>query len=233
MDELASLEEGLGVKFRNPDLLRIALVHSSYLNENPETSPESNERMEFLGDALIGLVIADRLYQMFPESAEGELTTLRSQLVRGETLARTGNSLGLGQYLLMGVGEESGGGRHRPSNLAGAFEAVAGALLLDEGYEAAGAFVLRALSQELAAAGRARPQQNPKSLLQELVQGTGADPPYYRIVELAGADHTRRFTAEVVVSGEVMGRGAGPRKSLAEQEAAKEALKAVGREAGR
>ena len=226
---MASLEEALGSTFRDRDLLGLALVHSSYLNENPEEFSESNERLEFLGDALIGLVIAHRLYQSFPDHTEGELTALRSALVRGETLARTAESLNLGQYLLMGRGEEVSGGRDRPSNLAAAFEAVVGALLLDQDYEAASALVLRALSQELSAIGRQLPN-NPKSLLQELVQSRGSGPPSYRIVEVTGEHHARLFTAEVVVSGGVLGRGTGQRKSQAEQEAARQALKELGQD---
>ena len=188
----------------------------------------SNERLEFLGDALIGLVIADHLYRRFPDQAEGELTMMRSLLVRGETLARIANSLDLGQYLLMGRGEEAGGGRDRASNQAAAFEALVGALLLDQGYDLAQTFVLRVMSEELAAVAKGRLAGNAKSLLQELVQIEGAPAPSYRVVEVAGEDHEREFTAEVVVSGTVMGRGTGRRKSLAEQQAARKALEALG-----
>ena len=227
-DDLTSLEQGLGVSFRDRDLLRLALVHSSYLNENLGAFAESNERLEFLGDALIGLVMAHQVYGAYTDMPEGELTALRSALVRGDTLARVADSLHLGRYLVLGVGEEASGGRERPSNLAAAFEAVAGALLLDQGYDVAAAFVRRALSEELSAIESQKAPSNAKSVLQELVQGRGEASPTYRIVEVTGEDHARRFTAEVVVSDKVIGRGTGRRKSSAEQEAAKEALKALG-----
>ena len=230
MHQLASLEESLGVSFQDLDLLRLALVHSSYLNENPDEFSDSNERLEFLGDALIGLVIAHQLYQSFPDYAEGELTALRSALVRGETLAGTANSLDLGRYLLMGRGEEANGGRDRPSNLASSFEALVGALYLDQGYEPVQTFVLRVMSQELSDIGRQKLPKSSKSLLQEIVQGRGAASPAYRIVEVVGKRQAPRFTVEVTVSGRVMGRGTGQRKSQAEEKAAQEALKALGQE---
>ena len=226
-DPLTSVQEELEVVFRDPELLRLALVHSSYLNENPGVFPESNDRLEFLGDALTGLVTAHRLYQMFPSRTEGELTTLRSALVRSEALAGAASRLKLGQFLLLGRGEEAGGGRERPSNLAGAFEALVGALFLDQGYDAARDFVLRALSPELSALDRCRLPENPKSLLQELVQVDGAPAPSYRVVKVSGEPHARQFMVEVEVAGRVLGRGDGPRKSNAEQEAAGEALRAL------
>jgi ribonuclease-3 len=231
MRPLDSLEEALGVSFQRRELLRLAIVHSSYANENPAENPESNERLEFLGDALLGLVVASDLYQRNPGWPEGELTSRRSSVVRGETLAEIAESLGLGRYLLMGRGEEASGGRERPSNLAAAFEAVVGALLLDQGYEAAREFVLRALAEKLAAASRHGVPTNPKSMLQELVQSKGKPSPVYRIVEMAGEDQAHLFTAEAVVADVVVGRGTGRRKSAAEQEAALDALKALGDQA--
>ncbi len=225
-----TLEKIMGVQFADKNLLRLALVHGSYLNENPDDFPESNDRLEFLGDALIDLVVADRLYRDYPDAPEGGLTAMRSSLVRGDTLADVARSLHLGSYLLMGAGEDAGGGRERPSNLAAAFEAVVGALLLDRGYGAARAFVLRALSERLEALKRDTVVSNPKSVLQELVQGRHLDAPTYRIVDETGQDHARGFTAEVVVDGRVMGRGAGHRKAAAEQEAAREALRTLDRE---
>ena len=156
------------------------------------------------------------------------MTTQRSALVQRETLARVAKSLDLGNQLLMGLGEEASGGRERPSNLEATFEALVGALFLDQGYQAARTFVLETLADELLEADQRDPPKNPKSLLQELVQGNGGDAPSYRIVEVTGEDHARQFTAEAVVSGNVVGRGTGPRKSNAEQEAARNALKALG-----
>jgi ribonuclease-3 len=222
-----ALEQTLGVRFADRDLLTLALVHSSYLNENPEDFPESNERLEFLGDALIGLVVAHRLYGDYPSVPEGGLTAMRSSLVRGDTLADVARSLNLGSYLLLGTGEDAGGGREKSSNLAAAFEAVVGALLLDRGYRTARTFVLRALSDQLEALARDAVVTNPKSMLQELVQGRHLDAPTYRIVDETGREHARRFTAEVIVGGRVLGRGTGGRKASAEQEAAREALEAL------
>ena len=231
MMELAPIERRLGVRFRSGELLRLALVHRSYLNENPGAAPESNERLEFLGDALIGLAVAGEIYRLFPSQAEGDLTALRSALVRGETLARTGESLGLGEHLMMGRGEEASGGRARQSNLAAAVEAFVGALFLDQGYEPARDFVLRILSTEISAVGRGGLPKSPKAVLQELVQSRGLAAPIYHIVDETGKENDRQFTAEVLVSGEVVGRGAGRRKSLAESDAAKSALDALGGDA--
>ena len=218
------LERDLGVSFRDRSLLELAFVHSSYLNENPEALPESNERLEFLGDALLGLAVAQDVYQRVPGGSEGDLTSLRSALVRGETLARVADSLQLGEYLIMGKGEEASGGRDRESNLAATFEALVGALFLDQGYGPARDFASRILSAEITTVASSGVSKNAKSLLQELVQERGEGPPSYRIVDVTGEDHDREFTAEVLVSGTVMGRGVGRRKALAEQEAAKSAL---------
>ena len=224
------LEAALGVSFRDRDLLRLALAHSSYLNEHPGAVPESNERLEFLGDALIGAVVADELYRRYPLWPEGGLTQARSALVRGDALALVAEGLDLGRRLYMGKGEDAAGGRERPSNLAAALESVVGALFLDQGYDATRDLVLRLFSRELSALGEQTVPQNPKSTLQETVQARGMAPPSYRIVEAEGSDHSPRFTAEVSVDGKVVGRGTGARKSQAEQAAAAEALEAMGDE---
>ena len=226
--EMESLASKLGLSFEDIDLLRLAFVHGSYANENADSVPESNERLEFLGDALIGLVVAEEMYRLNPTHTEGDLTGLRAALVQGETLARVARSLELGRLLLMGKGEEASGGRERPSNLAAAFEALVGAVFLDQGYRAAREFTLRSLSDELPAAGGRASLKNPKSLVQELVQARGMDVPTYRVVEVTGQDHARVFTVDVVVQGETMGRGKGRRKSIAEREAAQQALSALG-----
>ena len=131
------LENALGISFNDGSLIEEALMHSSFLNENPVPAKHSNERMEFLGDAVLGLIIAEELYRREPESSEGELTRLRGSIVRGTTLARVAESIGLGEYLYMGKGEEANGGRSRPANLAGAMESVIGAIFIDQGYRAA------------------------------------------------------------------------------------------------
>ena len=227
MDRLESAEQSLGLSFNRRELLELALVHSSYLNENPGAFDDSNERLEFLGDAAIGLAVARDVYDRFPGRQEGELTVLRSALVRGDTLARTAASLRLGQFILMGKGEEAAGGRDRKSTLAAVFEAVVGAVLLDQGFEGARSFILRALAAEFEVVSGPLAPVNPKSTLQELVQTEGNPPPSYRIAESKGADHARQFTAEVLISGEVAGTGIGSRKAEAEQEAARAALEAL------
>lgn len=228
MSRLNSLENDLGISFKSKALLRLALVHRSFMNEKPAAAPESNERLEFLGDALVGLVVAHDLYERYPERTEGELTAVRSALVQGETLARIAESLRLGQYLSMGKGEQASGGRERPSNLATVFEALVGAIFLDQGYEAARAFVLAALTAEQSVVGLGKVPKSPKSLLQEVVQRDGAATPSYRVVEATGEDHAPCFTAEVAVAGEVLGKGKGRRKSHAETAAAREALRVLG-----
>ena len=222
------LEEALGVRFRDAELRRLALVHSSYLNENPGEYPESNERLEFLGDAVLGMVVAEELYGVNPGWPEGRLTQARAALVQEATLAEAAEEIGLGEMLRMGRGEEAGGGRERASNLSAGLEAVIGAVFLDQGYEVAREVVLRVLGERLSSLGEPEMSANPKSALQEAVQAEGLPSPTYRIVHEEGADHDRLFVAEVTVGGEVAGRGEGKRKSLAEQSAAVEALRGMG-----
>ena len=227
MTELKSLEKELGLSFSDKDLLKLAFVHSSYINENPGVLPESNERLEYLGDAILGLAVAHELYRRYPEKQEGDLTNLRSALVRGDTLAEVANTLRLGEFLLMGVGEDAGGGRERRSNLAAVFEALLGAILEDRGYEAAEAYVLKVLAIELDAVEDLGGVKNAKSALQELLQGRGMPPPTYQVVATTGREHTRTFTSEVLINGKVRGKGIGRRKALSEQEAAADALQAL------
>ena len=169
MTDVDKLEKALGVKFKDKNLLKLAFVHSSYLNENPDSVPESNERLEFLGDALIGLVVADELYRRYPLRPEGDLTPLRVAIVRGDTLAKVARVQGLGDLLLMGKGEVASGGRNRTSNLADTYEALVGALFLDKGYKQASEFVLKTLSDEINNLKDHTVPQNAKSALQEFV----------------------------------------------------------------
>ena len=221
------LEGELGVSFNDKRLLTQALVHSSFLNENPGVFGESNERLEFLGDAVIGSAVAAELYSTYDSWPEGMLTAGRSSLVQGDTLARVAGRLGLGEHLQMGRGEEAAGGRNRPNNLAATLEAVVGAYFLDRGYDAAADLVLRLLEPELSELTEPGASPNPKSSLQEAVQARGQTAPSYRIVKVEGQDHARRFTAEAVVDGVPIGTGTGSRKALAERAAADDALKAV------
>lgn len=221
---VSELEEALGLPFRDSGLLRLALVHSSYANEHPEVAPESNERLEFLGDALLDLVMAAELYRRYPQMAEGALTMARSALVRGETLAEMAAGLRLGELLLLGQGEENSGGRERMSNLAAAFESVVGAVFLDRGYPAARDLMLRLFEPRLEGLASGGLPRDPKSLLQEVVQRQGKPAPVYRIVEETGPDHARHFVSEVLVEDQVLGRGSGRRKGEAETDAARSAL---------
>lgn len=218
------LEISLGVSFHNKELLYCALTHSSYLNENPNTSHESNERMEFLGDAVIGLAVADELYINHPEWPEGKLTEARASIVRGETLGIIANDINLGDYLYMGKGEALFGGRNRPTNLAAALEAIVGALYLDQGYNEAKKLTVHLLSQEISSIGHIKPLKDHKSFLQEVAQSRGLPSPLYKTVDVSGQKHEPLFTVEVNVNGNIVGRGTGKRKSLAEQEAASNAL---------
>jgi ribonuclease-3 len=214
----------LGVKFKNRALLQQALIHSSYVNENPHLAPESNERLEFLGDAVLGLVVADDLFEAYPGQDEGHLTELRTHLVRRDTLAKAARRMELGGDLLLGRGEEAGGGRSRSTNLAHVYESVTGAVFLDGGLSAARKFVRKSLQPELEAMTERAFPIDPKSRLQELSQSRFQSPPHYHLIQQDGPDHARSFTMEVRVNGKVYGVGSGRSKQDAEKEAAHEAL---------
>lgn len=228
MPDIADLQKKLGIVFIEPGLLRQALVHSSYINENPAAVPGHNERLEFLGDAVLGLVAAGELYRSFPDLSEGELTRLRAALVRRDTLARVARSVDLGSFLLMGKGEESGGGRGKSTNLAGALEAVVAAVYLDAGLDAAGEMVARLFASEWPKLSGPEAVIDFKSRLQEIVQSRFQRTPLYRLVSETGPHHDMIFTVEVSVNSEVLGQGSGRSKKLAETEAARAALARLG-----
>ncbi len=225
MTQLHSLQNILGVTFADITYLHQSLVHRSCLNEANDHHLASNERMEFLGDALLGHVVAERLYHEFPNFSEGDLTKLRSSLVRTETLARIARSLNLGEYLFLGKGEDESGGRERRRNLACALEAVIGAVLVDQGFNAAQEFVLRILGEELERATEEKLEKDPKSTLQEMVQAEQRLTPVYRTEDATGPDHDRVFLVDVYVGETLLGRGSGKSKRAAEQQAAQVALK--------
>ncbi len=222
--DFTALQNALGITFKDTALLQQALVHRSYLNETPGFSLPSNERLEFLGDALLGFVVAEELYQQFPDLAEGELTKLRANLVRKETLASLAQTLSLGDYLYLGQGEERSGGRRRGSNLSHVVEAVIGAVLIDQGFAVAKDFVLRLINKVPEKMVAEELIGDHKSRLQELVQAERRMLPAYRVVASEGPPHDKVFTVEVVVDNEVLGRGSGKGKRTAEQEAARSAL---------
>ena len=215
----------LGFHFRDPSLLAHALVHRSYCNENGLDASHSYERLEFLGDAVLELIISNSLYEQFPDRDEGQLTKARSSLVRGKVLAGVARRLGLGEMLQVGQGVEASGGRDQDSVLAATFEAVTAAVYLDQGIEAARKFVYRNMAQEMADISRlGAPPENPKSQLQELLQGQGLPTPAYRPAGREGPDHSPTFTVEAVVDERVIGRGKGGRKADAEVAAAENAV---------
>ncbi|MBI3913329.1 MAG: ribonuclease III [Chloroflexi bacterium] len=220
---LEDIESAIGVTFHDKSLLTRALTHRSYLNENSNLPYLDNERLEFLGDAVLDFVAAEHLYHHFPEMSEGELTALRAALVKGETLARFATELGLPAHLLLSRGEDAAGGRTRAPVLAGAFEAIIGALLLDQGLDAARQFIARFLIQaeQMHEQGLDR---DAKSMLQELAQGFLQVTPLYRLVDSRGPDHAKEFTIEVVLGERVYGTGVGRSKQIAEQEAARASL---------
>ncbi len=216
------LERGLGYTFQNQSLLENALTHSSYANERWRDSLASNERLEFLGDSILGMITAEHLYRTFPQRPEGELTKIRADLVCEGALARVANRLHLGDYLLLGHGEEQGGGRHRDSILADAVEAVLAAVYLDGGIGSARKIIQKyILCREIE--GITSPRDY-KTALQELVQRESGQVLKYRLVGSQGPDHAKRFFVDVDLNGEPVGSGEGHSKKEAEQMAAKAAM---------
>lgn len=230
---LETFESTLGITFRDKSLLTRALTHRSYLNENLDLPYLDNERLEFLGDAILNFVAAEFLYQRFPEMSEGDLTSLRAALVRGETLARFAGEIDLPPYLLISRGEQAAHGRERAPLLAGAFEALIGALYLDQGLAAARALILRVLPNEAERVHHQRLDRDAKSMLQELSQGKLQVTPQYRLVETRGPDHAKEFTIAVSIQDREYGIGTGRNKQTAEQEAARVALEALQAEISR
>ena len=222
-----SLLRSLDIEFRQHALVEQALVHRSYLNEAPELDLESNERMEFLGDAVLGIIISDRLYRDYPGLSEGHLSQVRALLVRWDTLAQAAERICLGEYLILGRGEEMSGGRTRPSNLAGALEALIGAAFLDGGMTKARKLVLQCLQPELDKIAAGAVAIDSKSQLQHVVQARWHEIPKYRLVSAVGPDHAKTFRVEVVAHSEVLGQGEGRNKKQAELAAASEALDAL------
>lgn len=211
-----------------PRLFLEALTHASYRAEHPECTTRDNERLEFLGDAVLNLCVTDYIFRAYPDRPEGELSKLRAATVRAETLAATAERLGLGQWLRLGRGEEATGGRHRPSVLADAFEALVAAIYLEAGLEGAKGFILQALGDEIRRLAESdRSCDDPKTVLQELSRRRGLGQPAYQVVDTAGPEHDPRFTVEVFLGGRSLGRATGRSKKAAEREAARIALEAL------
>jgi ribonuclease III len=211
--------------FLDKRLLQRAFIHRSYVNENgAEGGLQDNERLEFLGDSLLSYVVSEELFRRYPEYQEGQLTSIRSALVRRETLARLATKLGLGNYLLLGHGEEESGGRQRTATLCAVFEALVGALYLDQGIEAVHRHILPHFVYELEQVKHVALEKDPKSRLQEYVQSNMNVTPRYRTMEAAGPDHAKIFVMKVMIADKMYGVGAGHSKQEATQQAAAMAL---------
>jgi ribonuclease-3 len=229
MADLRELQEQLQYTFRDEQLLRLALTHPSVAHEQKQAA-ENNQRLEFLGDAVLQLVLSRELYQRHPGVGEGDLTKARARLVNRRFLADQGRQMDLGRYLTLGRGEEMHGGRDRPSALADAFEALLGALFLDGGLGVAEDFVLRRLAASVEAMPGLAGDDNPKGELQEVLQGGADEPPQYRIEHTSGPDHNRVFECAVYHRGVELGRGAGKSKKEAQSQAARAALRLLSQE---
>ncbi len=216
--------ENLGFEFNDIQLLITALTHRSYVNEHKKSVREHNERLEFLGDAVLELVVTDHLYRNFPTDAEGTLTSWRAALVRTESIGAAGMSIGYEPLVRMSRGEKQGGDRARQQILANAFEAVTGAIYLERGYDDAAAFIHKHIISKLDGILQTGSWRDAKSHLQEVSQRTDGQTPQYRTIDEVGPDHDKIFTLGVYVGDKLMGTGSGPSKQVAQQQAAQAAL---------
>ena len=222
---LTKLEQGLGYTFRNKTLLENALTHSSYSNENRERHLPDNERLEFLGDSILGFVVAEYLYRNFPDKPEGELTRIRADLVCERNLAEAAATIELGSYLLLGHGEEQGGGRKRDSIVSDAMESVIAASFMDGGFAAAKEIIDRLILSNIP---KGRPRNfDYKTAFQELVQRKKDQQIHYELTGESGPDHDKHFEVEVLLNGKAVGHGVGSSKKRAEQAAAEAAIEAL------
>ena len=223
--DIPLLEQKLGVIFKNKNLLKEALTHRSYLNENPSWPLPHNERLEFLGDAVLELAVTEILFSRYPTSPEGELTSIRSALVNYQMLADIAKNMELGDYVFLSKGEAKDAGKAREVILANAFEAILGAVYLDAGYESAKNFIEKAVMGRLDEVIEKKLYQDPKSLLQEIVQEKLRATPTYSVLSEKGPDHAKIFKVGVFFNGDLIAEGEGASKQEAEVEAAKEALR--------
>ena len=221
-------EEKIGYRFQNPALLRAAVTHSSYSNENREKKIHNNERLEFLGDSVLGFLCAEYLFAQYRELPEGQLTKLRAAVVCEQSLFEVAKQFSLSEDMFLGRGEEACGGRERPSLLADAVEAVLAAVYLDGGMDAARAFAMRFIPERTAQAERGHAFRDYKTNLQEIVQKSHEEILSYRLSGESGPDHDKRFTVEVLLNSNVIGSGTGRSKKEAEQLAARAALELMG-----
>lgn len=227
MSDIRPLEKNLHISFSNRSLLERALTHSSYLNENPDSALEDNERLEFLGDAVLDFIVGAYLYNRFPEMKEGELTSLRAALVRSSTLADFARQLEINQYLKLGCGEEENGGRERTPLLCAAFEAVIGAIYLDKGFDAVQKLMEPMIAPKLADIREKSLHKDAKSEFQVWAQAKFNVTPHYEVIGESGPDHQKTFTVRVMVGQETWGEGSGTSKQAAAQAAARKALEQI------
>lgn len=225
MKHFSEFAEKIGVKFKDENLLKQAFTHRSYLNENPDWPIPHNERLEFLGDAVLELAVSEFLFQKFPEKPEGELTSLRAALVNADSLAEAGENLKLNDYLLLSKGEAKDFGRGRLYILANTYEAVVGAIYIDRGYKQAENFIKSTLLPKIEEVFEKGLFKDPKSLFQEKAQEISEITPTYKVLEEWGPDHEKQFRVGVYLGEELVAEGEGPSKQLAELEAAKLALR--------
>ncbi len=226
MDKLKQFQQIIGYEFKNEALLFEALSHSSFANESKEKR-QSNERLEFLGDSVLSIVVSDYLFENYRDLPEGELTKTRATLVCEKTLHSFANTINLGSYIMLGKGEEATGGHERPSIIADAFEAVIAAIYLDGGLDAARKHILRFLPRDVKSAV-AKAYDDYKTILQEIIQKNPEEKVEYFLVSESGPDHNKSFTVQVRLNSNVIGEGTAKSKKQAEQLAAKEALKLMG-----
>jgi len=227
------LEEKLKIEFNDKSLLLKAITHKSFPNENPDLSLNNNERLEFLGDSVLGLSIATKIFENYGEMPEGGLAKMRAILVSSVTLARKARDIELSDHLLLGRGEEMTGGRKRDSILADALEAIFGAIYLDQGFEKAKRFINDFFDEDIELVKTGEYNKDFKTVLQEYVQQNSDKRPEYKIIEEFGPDHNKEFKMEVLLDGERLGKGSGSTKKGAEQKAAKSALINLGEIEGR
>lgn len=225
MIQISDFEEKMQLSFRDKELLAQAFTHRSYINENPRTGLEHNERLEFLGDAVLELVVTDFLFKKYRKHAEGELTAYRAALVNAVTLAEIAQTIGMNEFLLLSKGEAKDTGRARQYILADAYEAVVGALYIDQGYDAAKSFIEKTVLVDIERIIKEHKYRDAKSLVQEKAQEHVSHTPSYKVLEEAGPDHDKHFTIGIYFGNELVAEGKGKSKQEAEQKAAYEALK--------
>ncbi|OHD63426.1 MAG: ribonuclease III [Spirochaetes bacterium RBG_13_51_14] len=224
--QLDRLQKVIRVKFKNKSMLRRAMTHRSFVNESGRNVTD-NERLEYLGDSVLALVVNEYLFRHFEEYREGKLAKIKSAVVSEATLAKIARRIDLGEFILMGKGEEHSGGRDRPSILANTFEAVIGAMFLDSGMKTCRTFVLNLIRDEIESADSPTSLRDPKTTLQEYVQKKYKERPEYQVIEERGPDHNKEFTVRLIINGREIITGDGPSKRKAEMNAARASLKKI------